>query len=67
MHDDQHGTAVICLAAIFNAAQILGKQLSELKIVMNGAGAASLSIHKLLCLSGANRDNFLVCDTEGVI
>jgi len=67
MHDDQHGTAVITLAAITNACHILGKKISGLRIVMNGAGAASLSIHRLLCLSGALRDNFYVCDTEGVI
>lgn len=67
MHDDQHGTAVICLASVVNSCKHLNKNLSEVKIVMNGAGAASLSIHKLLCLSGARKENFYVCDTTGII
>lgn len=67
MHDDQHGTAVITLAAVLNGCKIIGKDISELKIVMNGAGAASLSIHNLLCLGGARQENILVCDTKGVI
>jgi len=67
MHDDQHGTAIITLASVLNGLEIVNKKISEVKIVMNGAGAASLSIHKLLCLAGANKDNFIVCDTQGVI
>jgi len=57
MHDDQHGTAVITLAGILNSCEILGKHISDIKIVMNGAGAASLSIHNLLCLAGAKMDH----------
>lgn len=50
MHDDQHGTAVICLAACINSCKILKLDISKVKIVMNGAGAASLSIYRLLNL-----------------
>lgn len=67
MHDDQHGTAVITLAAVLNGCKIIGKDISQLKIVMNGAGAASLSIYNLLCLGGALKENIIVCDTKGVI
>lgn len=67
MHDDQHGTAVITLAAVLNGCKIIGKDIGTLKIVMNGAGAASLSIHNLLCLGGAKQENIIVCDTKGVI
>jgi len=67
MHDDQHGTAIITLAAVLNGLEIVKKNIGDVKIVMNGAGAASLSIHKLLCLSGTKKENFIVCDTQGVI
>jgi len=67
MHDDQHGTAVITLAAVLNGCKIINKDIGDLKIVMNGAGAASISIHNLLCLGGAKKDNIIVCDTKGVI
>jgi len=67
MHDDQHGTAVITLAAVLNGCKLVKKDITKIKIVMNGAGAASLSIHNLLCLFGVNKDNIIVCDTKGVI
>jgi len=67
MHDDQHGTAVITLAAVLNGCKVMDKDIKKIKIVMNGAGAASISIYNLLCLGGANKENISVCDTKGVI
>ncbi|MGI6145266.1 MAG: NADP-dependent malic enzyme [Clostridia bacterium] len=64
-HDDQHGTAVVVLAALINAAKVVGKKLKELQIVVNGAGAAGVSITKLLLQYGI-KDLFL-CDEYGVI
>ncbi len=65
MHDDQHGTAIVVLAALINALKIVGKNLSEIKIVIAGAGAAGFAILKLLKRAGAK--NFLVCDSKGII
>jgi malate dehydrogenase (oxaloacetate-decarboxylating) len=64
-HDDQHGTAVVTLAGLINALKITGKRLDEIKIVINGAGAAGNSIAKLLISSGAK--NIIVCDKKGAI
>jgi len=64
-HDDQHGTAVVVLAALFNAIKVAGKQMSDLRIVVNGAGAAALSVSKLLLKAGAK--DIIICDTVGVI
>ena len=64
-HDDQHGTAVVVLAALINAAKVVGKEFKELRVVVNGAGAAGASVAKLLILSGI-KDLFL-CDEYGVI
>jgi malate dehydrogenase (oxaloacetate-decarboxylating) len=64
-HDDQHGTAVVVLAALLNAIKIVGKQMSDLRIVVNGAGAAALSVSKLLLKAGAK--DIIICDTTGVI
>ena len=66
-HDDQHGTAIICGAALFNAAEITGRKLSETKIVVNGAGAAAISCCNIFVALGAKRENILVCDSQGVI
>ncbi len=65
MHDDQHGTAVVVLAASMNALQIVGKKLEESRIVINGAGAAGTAIFSLLRQAGAK--NIVVCDSQGVI
>jgi malate dehydrogenase (oxaloacetate-decarboxylating) len=64
-HDDQHGTAIVTLAGLFNALKFYGLDIKEIKIVMNGAGAAGHSIIKLLSLLGVS--NILVCDTKGII
>ena len=64
-HDDQHGTAIVTLAGMFNALKHYGLDLLKVKIVMNGAGAAGHSIIKLLSKLGVK--NILVCDTKGII
>ena len=64
-HDDQHGTAVVVLAALINAAKVVGKEFKELQVVINGAGAAGVSIAKLLIQSGIK--NLLLCDEYGAI
>ena len=64
-HDDQHGTAVITLAGLTNALKIVGKKIDEVKVVMNGAGAASIAISKLLLSAGVK--NLTLCDTRGAI
>ena len=64
-HDDQHGTAVITLAGLTNALKVVGKKLDEVKIVVNGAGAAAISITKLLLSAGA--ENITLCDRKGAI
>lgn len=66
-HDDQHGTAIICLAALINACEIGNKHIPDLKIVCNGAGAAGIACMKLIQRYGANPKNCFVCDTKGVI
>ena len=64
-HDDQHGTAVITLAGLTNALKVVGKKLEDVKIVVNGAGAAAISITKLLLSAGAQ--NITLCDRKGAI
>ncbi len=66
-HDDQHGTAVICAAGLINALELTAKKLSEVKIVVNGAGAAGIACLELLKAMGAQHDNCIMCDTKGVI
>ncbi len=66
-HDDQHGTAVICAAGLLNALQISGKKIEDVKIVLNGAGAAGIACIELLKAMGARHENCIVCDTKGVI
>jgi len=67
MHDDQHGTAIISAAALKNAAEIVGKKLEDLQIVVNGAGAAAISCTRLYMALGAKRENIVMCDSKGVI
>ena len=67
MHDDQHGTAIISAAALKNALEINGKDISEVKIVVNGAGAAAISCTRLYLALGAKRENVVMCDSKGVI
>ncbi|MGH1412465.1 MAG: NADP-dependent malic enzyme [Pelagimonas sp.] len=66
-HDDQHGTAVICAAGLINALKISGKKIEDVKIVLNGAGAAGIACIELLKSMGARHENCIVCDTKGVI
>lgn len=65
MHDDQHGTAVVVLAALINALKVCKKELSNVKIVLSGAGAAGIAIAKILLNEGAK--NIIVCDRKGTI
>jgi len=66
-HDDQHGTAVICAAGLINALHLSGKKIEDVKIVLNGAGAAGIACLELLKRMGAQHDNCIMCDTKGVI
>ncbi|HND89383.1 MAG TPA: NADP-dependent malic enzyme [Saprospiraceae bacterium] len=71
-HDDQHGTAIVVLAALINASQVLGKNLNDLKIVINGAGAAGVAIAKLLHGYGMGQPSIsvrdiILCDRKGVL
>ncbi|WP_204112581.1 NADP-dependent malic enzyme [Shimia biformata] len=66
-HDDQHGTAVICAAGLINALHISGKKIEDVKIVLNGAGAAGIACIELLKSMGAKHENCITCDTKGVI
>ncbi len=66
-HDDQHGTAVICAAGLLNALHLSGKKIEDVKIVLNGAGAAGIACLELLKSMGATHDNCIMCDTKGVI
>ena len=67
MHDDQHGTAIISAAALKNAIEIIDKKISEIKIVVNGAGAAAISCTRLYLALGVKRENVVMCDSKGVI
>lgn len=66
-HDDQHGTAVICAAGLINALHISGKKIEDVKIVLNGAGAAGIACIELLKRMGARHENCVICDTKGVV
>ena len=67
MHDDQHGTAIISSAALINALEIAKKKIDKIKIVINGAGAASISCAKLYIALGVNKQNIIMLDSKGVI
>lgn len=67
MHDDQHGTAIISTAALLNACELAGKKLKDLKIVFNGAGAASTSCSNLFIASGVPAEHILTADSKGII
>jgi len=66
-HDDQHGTAIICLAGLINAVELTGKKISDLRVVVNGAGAAGIDCLKLIQNYGAKKENCIMVDTKGVI
>ena len=67
MHDDQHGTAIISAAGLKNAMEVIGKDISQVKIVVNGAGAAAISCTKLYMAIGARKENIVMLDSKGVI
>ena len=66
-HDDQHGTAIVCLAGLINAVHLTGRKIEETKIVLNGAGAAGIACLRLMTSYGVKKDNIICCDTKGVI
>ena len=66
-HDDQHGTAIVAAAGLINACHLTGRKFADLKLVVNGAGAASIACVELVKAMGVHPDNVLLCDTKGVI
>ena len=64
-HDDQHGTAIVVLAALYNALKLIGKDLAEVKIAINGAGAAGIAIAELLRKAGGGK--IVICDSKGIV
>ncbi len=67
MHDDQHGTAIISAAGLKNALEVAGKDISKVKLVVNGAGAAAISCTKLYVALGVKKENVIMLDSKGVI
>lgn len=67
MHDDQHGTAIISSAALLNGAQIAGKSLDKMRVVVNGAGAAAIACARLFVALGIRREHIVLCDSHGVV
>jgi malate dehydrogenase (oxaloacetate-decarboxylating)(NADP+) len=66
-HDDQHGTAIVSAAALKNAAEISGKNIAEMKLVVNGAGASAIACTKLFMYIGIKKENIIMCDSKGVV
>ncbi|GIH12782.1 NAD(P)-dependent malic enzyme [Rugosimonospora africana] len=66
-HDDQHGTAIVVLAALRNAAELLDRKLGDLRVVISGAGAAGVAVTKILIAGGVQAANVIVCDSRGII
>ena len=66
-HDDQHGTAIISGAALLNAIELAGKQIDQVRLVVNGAGAAGIACAEHYIRLGIRRENIIMCDTKGVI
>ena len=67
MHDDQHGTAIICAAGLINALYITGRDIHDVRMVVNGAGAAAIACTELIKAMGVPHENVIMCDREGVI
>ncbi len=67
MHDDQHGTAIITAAGLINAVLLTGRKMNEIKVVVNGAGAAAIACTELIKGMGVRPDNVIMCDRSGVI
>ena len=66
-HDDQHGTAIISAAGLINACEITGRNIAEIKVVLNGAGAAGIATLDLIKAMGVSHENVIACDSKGVI
>ncbi|HEV2078276.1 MAG TPA: NADP-dependent malic enzyme [Allosphingosinicella sp.] len=66
-HDDQHGTAIITAAGLINACYLTGRELKDVKVVVNGAGAAAIACTELIKAMGVRHDNVIMCDRKGVI
>jgi malate dehydrogenase (oxaloacetate-decarboxylating) len=66
-HDDQHGTAIVVLAALRNAARLVGRKLGELRVVVSGAGAAGVAVTRMLLAAGVDGGSTMVCDSRGII
>ena len=66
-HDDQHGTAIITAAGLINACYLTGRELADIKVVVNGAGAAAIACTELIKAMGVRGDNVIMCDRKGVI
>jgi malate dehydrogenase (oxaloacetate-decarboxylating) len=66
-HDDQHGTAVVVLAALRNAVALLGRRFADLRVVISGAGAAGIAITDMLIAAGVHGANMIVCDSQGIV
>ncbi|NCC90677.1 MAG: malate dehydrogenase [Spirochaetia bacterium] len=66
-HDDQHGTAIIATAGLMNSTEIVGKKLGDIKVVVNGAGAAGISCAKMFVAAGVKREHIIMADSKGVI
>ncbi|MDE6428386.1 MAG: NADP-dependent malic enzyme, partial [Muribaculaceae bacterium] len=67
MHDDQHGTAIISAAGLLNALELQGKKIGDIRLVVNGAGAAAVSCTRLYVALGVRKENVVMCDSKGVI
>lgn len=67
MHDDQHGTAIITGAALLNALELVGKNIKDIQVVYNGAGASAISCAKIMLALGVQKENLIMCDSKGVI
>ncbi|MEN9318018.1 MAG: hypothetical protein RL712_588, partial [Bacteroidota bacterium] len=67
MHDDQHGTAIISAAGLINALRLVDKKLSDVRIVVNGAGASAIACTKLFVSLGASKANIVMLDSKGVL
>ncbi len=66
-HDDQHGTAIVVLAALRNAATLLNRKLGDLRVAVSGAGAAGVAVTRMLVAGGVDPDHVVVCDSQGII
>ncbi len=66
-HDDQHGTAIVVLAALLNALTVVGKEMRRVRVVINGAGAAAIATYRLLVRAGVMRGNIIMLDSKGIL